>query len=171
MRRLLVVPALALVVLSPTVAQADPDGLVVCNNPPPGTTVIGPNETKSPTVVSPQYDLEEDAYTHVRFQLDLYPATAKDTTTVSATLDWELSVNDWDLFLFQGGVEVASSEKEQFGPLEAPPGEALSTRLLHCSLFTVSIMNYQAVAVDDVDPLRLEVRTGSVATTATWMQR
>ena len=171
MRRLLVVPALALVVLSPTVVQADPGDLVVCNTPPAGTTVIRPNETKSPMVEAPQYDLEEDATTNVRFQLDLYPATAKDTTTVSSTLDWELSVNDWDLFLLNDGVEVASSEKAQAGPLEDPPGEALSATLLHCSLFTVSIMNYQAVAVDDVDPLDLEVRTGSVATTATWMQR
>jgi hypothetical protein len=170
MRRLLVVPALALVILSPTVAQADPGDLVVCNDPPAGTVVIAPNETKTPTVASPQYDVMDYTYTDVQFQLDLYPATATDTADVTATLDWDLDVNDWDLLLLdQDGTELKASENFQFGPLFDPPGESVSDELLHCSLFTVSVMNVQAIALDDVDPLRLQVRSGSVANAASWL--
>jgi hypothetical protein len=171
MRRLLLVPALALIVLSPTAVQAGEDDLVVCDAPPEGTIVIRPDETKSPTIESPDFDPEDYVYTDVQFQLDLYPATAKDTAEVSSTLDWELDVNDWDLFLFDPDrTELAVSDEVQFGPLESPPSEALSTELLHCSLFTVSVGNYQAIPLDDLDPLRLEVKTGSATTnSATWL--
>jgi hypothetical protein len=171
MRRLLLVPALALVALTPSVAhaQTDPDELVVCDAPPANTIVIGPNETKSPPVEAPQWDPFVYTYTDVHFQLDLYPATATDTATVSSTLDWELDVNDWDLFLMdQDGGEVAASEQEQVGPLEAPAGESLSAELLHCTLFSMSIKNYQAIAMDDIDPLTLAVTTGGVETTSNW---
>lgn len=172
MRRLVLIPALALVALAPSAAhaQTSSDELVVCDAPPEGTTVIGPNEIKTPTVASPSYDPEVYKYTHVLFQLDLYPATADDTATVGSTLDWEIDINDWDLFLFdtEEGEELASSVKEQFGPLESPPGESLSIDLAHCSLFTVSVANYQAVPLDDVDPLELSVTTGGVKTTSNW---
>jgi hypothetical protein len=170
MRRLLVVPALALVVLSPTAVQADPGDLVVCNEPPPGTIVLTPNDTNTPTVESPPYDPEVYNFSDVRFQLDLYPATATDTATVSSTLNWDLDINDWDLFLFDPDEAdpLATSDEVQFGPLEAPPTESLSIELVHCSLFMVSVGNYQAVPLDDVDPLRLSVTAGGVETTSTW---
>ena len=171
MRRLVLVPALALVVLTPSVAQAQtgPDELVVCDAPPEDTIVIGPNETKTPPVASPQYVYGTFTYTHVKFQLDLYPATAEDTATVSATLDWELDVNDWDLQLRNKDAAVlAKSEKTQFGPLRSPTGESLSRELAHCSLFTISVKNFQAIALDDVDPLELSVTTGGVETTSNW---
>jgi hypothetical protein len=54
----------------------------------------------------------------------------------------------------------------QFGPLFDPPTESVSSELLHCSLFRVSILNNLAVAVDEVDPLELAVSASQVATSA-----
>jgi hypothetical protein len=170
MRRLLLVPVMALIVMSPTVAQADPDDLVVCDAPPQNAIVIGPDETKSPTVEAPQFDPLGSTYTEVLFQLDLYPATAVDTARVSSTLGWELGANDWDLLLLdEDGTRLATSERNQSGPLGATPSESVSEALLHCSLFKISIENDLAIAVDDVDPLGLEVEAGAVTINASWL--
>jgi hypothetical protein len=172
MRRVLLVPVLALVVLAPSGVQAAEDDLLVCDAPPEGTGIIAPNETHSSEPSSPQFDAEayvenegdgSGTVTDLDFQLDLYPATATDTATVTSTLNWEFDLNDWDLLLLDAeGNEIDASENFQFGSLEDPPTETVSSKLLHCSLFTIRIFNYQAVAIDDVDPLQLEVRTGAI---------
>jgi hypothetical protein len=172
MRRLMLVPVLALVVLAPTGVQAAEEDLLVCDEPPAETAVIEPNQTLSSEPVSPQLDavafVENEGfsgtYTDVDFQLDLYPATATDEATITSTLTWELDLNDWDLYLLdEEGTELDGSEGFQFGALgDDPPTETVSSKLLHCSLFTIRIFNYQAVALDDFDPLQLEVTTGAV---------
>jgi hypothetical protein len=171
MRRVLLVPFLALVVLAPSGVQAAEDDLLVCDAPPEGTGVIAPNETLSSEPISPQLDaaayVENEGYsgtfTDLDFQLDLYPATATDTADITSTLNWEFDLNDWDLLLLDAeGSEIDASEGFQFGPLEDPPTETVSSELPHCSLFTIRIFNFQAVAIDDVDPLQLEVRTGAI---------
>ena len=163
MRRLILIPALALVVMAPTGVQAAADDLVVCNLPPSGTTVLSPNDTRTPSVAAPQFDPEDFTFTDVQFQLDLYPASAMDEATLKVELGWELTFNDWDLFLLdEGGNEIDSSQAEQFGPLAEAPGEEITATLKHCAVFTVSIMNFRAVALDEVDPLQLEVKSGPV---------
>ena len=172
MRRVLLVPVLALVVMAPSGAQAAEDDLLVCDAPPEGTGIIAPNETHSSEPSSPQLDaaayVENEGYsgtfTDLDFQLDLYPATATDTADITSTLNWEFDLNDWDLLLLDAeGNEIDASEGFQFGALgDDPPTETVSSELLHCSLFTIRIFNYQAVAIDDVDPLQLEVRTGAI---------
>lgn len=167
-RSLMLVPILALLVLAPTGVQAAPDDLVVCDAPPEGTTVLKPGETQHFEPASPQLDpaLFLDGggtTTDLKFQLDLYPATATDSATVTSTLTWTLAWNDWDLHILDSDdVELDKSENFQFGPLEDPPTEDVEATLLHCSLFTIRVFNYQAVAADDVDPLQLDVGPGSV---------
>lgn len=167
-RSLMLAPALAVLVLAPTGVKAAPSDLIVCDAPPAGTTVLKPGEIKHFEPASPQLDpaLFLDGggtTTDLKFQLDLYPATATDTATVTSTLNWALEWNDWDLHLLDADdAPIDVSENFQFGPLEDPPTEDVSATLLHCSLFTVSVFNYQAVAADDVDPLQLDVGTGSV---------
>jgi hypothetical protein len=156
--------------MAPTAVRAAAGDLVVCDAPPAGTTVLKANETQNSEPASPELDpvaLAELGYsntsTDLKFQLDLYPATATSKANVSSTLNWELDANDWDLFLLDNaGNELAGSENFQFGPLEDPPTEAVAAKLTHCSLFTISVFNYQAVAADELDPLQLQVRAGAV---------
>ena len=163
MRRVLLVPVLALVVLAPSGVQAAEDDLLVCDAPPEGTDVLMPGETISLEPAAPQYDAQFYTYTDVSFQLDLYPATASDTATVTSTLSWELDLNNWDLILLDGeGNELAASELFQAGPLGDAPTESISRKLKHCSLFTVSIENEQGIALDELDPLQLQIGSGSV---------
>ena len=162
MRRSILVPVMVLLVLSPSAVQAGPDDFVVCDAPPSGATVIQPNDTKSSSPAAPQYDPRSETKIDLQFQLDLYPAKKGDTATVSAALDWEVTVNDWDLYLRrQNGTVMAQSRNTQLGPLEDPPGESLSRTVEHCDVFYVTIENFQAVAVDDVDPLDLTVSVGN----------
>lgn len=167
-RSLTLVPVLALLVLTPAAVQAA-DEIVACNAPAEGTTVLKPNETKDSEPASPQLDAANlvdlgysDTYTDVKFQLDLYPAKATDKATVTSTLNWTLDVNDWDLHLVREDEDTIKSEMVQFGPIADPPTETVQSKLLHCSLFTIRVYNYMAVAADDIDPLQLEVRAGSV---------
>lgn len=167
MRRLILVLPLALLVMAPGAVRAAEGDLVVCDEPPEGTTVVGPNESITPAVASPAYDVFEYTWTDVSYQLDLYPATAANKATVSSTLAWTLDVNDWDLHLLDAdGVEIALSEGAQLGPVGDPPTESVQATLKHCSLFTVRVFNYSALisgeAADELDPLQVGVATGSV---------
>lgn len=165
MRRSLLVLVVAPLVLSTLPASAQiPDEFLLCDAPSAGTTVLKANETQDSEPPAPQYDAQVYTYTNLRYQLDLSPATAINKTQVTATLSWQLDVNDWDLFLLdEQGNELAASESVQAGPLEDPPTEQVTATLSHCSLFTISIKNWQAVAVDAVDPLQLQVGAGSVS--------
>ncbi|MGH2692727.1 MAG: hypothetical protein ACRDHM_09520 [Actinomycetota bacterium] len=163
MRRLILVLPLALLVMAPTAVRAAAGDLVVCDAPPEGTTVIGPNHSSTPSFATPQGFFPSREYTDLTFQLDLYPATATNKATLSSTLNWTVDVNDWDLFLLDAnGEEIGASEGFQIGPAGDPPTESVSSSFLHCSLFTIRVLNFQAVPLDDIDPLQLGVTTGSV---------
>jgi hypothetical protein len=160
MRRLILAPALALLVLAPSSVQAAADDLLVCDPPPAGTTVVGPNASLTPAAASPAFSPTSNTVTDLSFQLDLYPATATNKATINSTLNWQLAANDWDLILINDGTgdEVLS---DGFQPLD-PPTENVGGTMLHCSLFTVRILNFNAVQADLVDPLQLSVATGSM---------
>jgi hypothetical protein len=167
MRRLILALPLVLLVMAPTGVQAAAGDLVVCDAPPEGTTVIKPGEAPSVTEPAPPaYDPLFYTYTDTLFQLDLYPATATDTATVTSTLTWDLDVNNWDLYLLDGdGLELDVSEGFQAGPAGDAATETVSKKLTHCSLFTVSVENEQGlIASADVDPLNLATSAGSVVT-------
>ncbi len=162
MRRSILVPVMALLVLSPTSVQAGPDDLLACNTPDAATTVIKPNDTKSFSPAAPQYDPRGETYINLKFQLDLYPAKKGDEASVAAALDWDLRVNDWDLYLRrENGAVIKESRNTQAPPVMAPPGESLSGTVEHCDLFYVTIENFQAVAADGIDPLDLTVSVGN----------
>jgi hypothetical protein len=156
----MLVPALALLLMAPTGVQAAADDLVVCDAPPEGTTVIGPNHSSTPEVASPQ---SFDDVTDLNYQLDLYPAKATNKATISSSIGWQISANDFDLFLLDAdGEEITKSEGVQ--PLD-PNLESVGGTLLHCSLFTIRVLNYQAIGggvVDMVDPFQTTLTTGSV---------
>ena len=159
--RFLVVAALVLVTLP---AHAHTSGqLVVCDPPPPDTTVVGPDHSSTPTVVSPQFSATDWSYIEIQYQLDLSPATATAAAKVSSTLAWEIAANDWDYFLLDGSRdEIDASDGRQ--PLVAP-SESVSGTVRHCGLFRLSILNYQAIggpAIDMVDPLQISLTTGPV---------
>ena len=163
MRRLTLVLPLVLLVLVPTGVQAAADDLVVCDAPPEGYTEVGPGASLTPDVASPQIDVAA-TYTDLNYQLDLYPAKAANKASVAATMEWQILANDWDLFLLDGnGDEAASSEALQ--PID-PPTESLGgVNILHCGLFTVRVLNFNAVGgpgVDAVDPLAVTVTTGNM---------
>ena len=167
MRRLIMALPLVLLVMAPTGVQAAADDLVVCDAPPAGTTVIKPGEAPFASEPEPPaYDPLVYTYTDTLFQLDLYPAHASDTATVTSTLSWDLDVNNWDLYLLDAdGVELDVSEGLQAGPAGDPATETVSKELTHCSLFTVSVENEQGlIASADVDPLQLATSAGSVVT-------
>ena len=167
MRLRILVPLMTLLVLAPTGAGAAEEDLLICDAPPANTTVIGPNAGLTPEVASPQFSARQVtgtwSYVEIQYQLDLYPAKATDSATVSSSLDWEIPANDWDYFLLDGNRdEISASEDLQ--PLD-PPHEAVSGTVKHCGLFRISIVNYNAIggaAVDEVDPLQISLSTGSV---------
>ena len=164
MRRLMLVPVLALIVLAPASANAQtPDDLVVCDAPPEGYTKVGPGASLTPEVASPQFE-PSATFTDLNYQLDLYPAKATNKASVSSSLSWQIAANDWDLFLLdQNGDELGGSEG--FQPLDPPSEFVGGPNILHCELFTIRVLNFQAVggpAVDAVDPLALAVTTGNM---------
>ena len=163
MRRLILALPLVLLVMAPTGVQAAAEDLVVCDAPPEGYTKIGPGASVTPDVASPQF-APSATFTDVNYQLDLYPAKATNKANVTSTLAWQLSANDWDLLFFDGnGDELGRSEGLQ--PLDPPTEFVGASNLLHCSLFTVRVLNFNAVggpAVDAVDPLQLTVTTGNM---------
>jgi len=163
MRRLMLVAALGLVVMAPTGVRAAADDLVVCDAPPAGTTVIGPNHSSTPAFNAPDSFLPTKQFTDLRYQLDLYPATATNKASVASSLSWEIPVNDWNLSLRDpAGSTLDSSARVQ--PRD-PVGEAVDATLKHCSLFTIRVLNHQAAGgalSEAADPLRLTVTTGPV---------
>ena len=160
MRRFLFVMVMSSLMLATAPAVAETAEPVVCDDPPQGTTVVGPNHSSTITVPSPAR-VPAQGSTDRKFQLDLSPAGAENTATVSSRLSWEITTNDWDLFLFNPSrKQLAASQGYQ--PI-AEPGEALSATLQHCSLFILSVFNYNAVPADAVDPLRLTVTTGATS--------
>jgi hypothetical protein len=163
MRRLILVP-LVLLVLAPTGLQAvSAAQLLVCDAPPAGTTVVGPNRNLTPAFNAPDSFFPSRQFTDLKFQLNLYPATASNKATVNSTLGWRIVANNWDLILKDaGGTNLSSSLATQ---PEAPASEAVGTTLKHCSKFTIRVLNYQAVggaASEAADPLQLTLQTGPV---------
>jgi hypothetical protein len=162
-RHLFTVSALVLVVMAPTGVRAAAGDLVVCDPPPAGTAVIGPNHSSSPSFDAPDSFFPTKQFTDLRYQLDLYPATAANKASVSASLNWQIVLNDWNLSLRNAvGTTLDSSSGVQ--PRD-PVGEAVDATLKHCSLFTIRVLNHQAVggvASDSLDPLRLTLETGPV---------
>lgn len=169
MRRLMLFLVMApLVVLTVPATAQTPEELVTCPAPPAGTTVVGPSYSNMPVIASPTSmdSIGAPGIVDLKFQLDLSPATAANKASVGAVMDWRLRISDWDLALLDGqGGNIATipANGEHFQP-QAPPVEWLfQPKLGHCSLFTVRVINFQALggpAADAVDPLRLEIETG-----------
>ena len=160
MRRLILVLPLSLLVMAPTAVRAADGDLVVCDAPPAGTTVLNPGTTTTIEVDSPA---TPDESVFLLFQLDLYPAKATNKASVNASLNWQIQVNDYDMYLTDpDGNELAS---ENFQALGDPPTESAGGSFLHCSMFSIEVYNFLAAGgpqVDMVDPLQLTIATGAV---------
>ena len=163
MRRFLLPLTAAALLVTAVPAAAEHEGephpvYVECDAPAAGVTVVKPADFAG-TVEAP---LLKGDTTSQTFQLDLSPnATALNKASVSADIDWTLAANDWDLFVYDaGGGELGASEGLQ--PLDAPAESAPAGKLLHCSEFSVEVLNFQAVGVPEaVDTINLRVTVGT----------
>jgi hypothetical protein len=159
-RSIMLVPVVALFLLTPTGVQAATGDLVVCDAPPEGTTVLKPGTGPTFEIASPELP---DDQTEQLFMVDLSPATATNKATVNVTLNWQIAVNDFDMYLVdENGEELGASEG--FQALGDPPTETVGATFLHCSSFTIQVYNFLAAGgstVDAVDPLQLTAATGN----------
>ncbi len=159
-RRMLLLLTVPLV-LSTVPANADHDEtLLVCNEPPAGVTEVGPNEGLDLAIDAPDQFAPARQTSSLRFQLDLYPATAENYADVASSLDWEIVANDWDLLLLNGG--GAAIDTSAAAQPSSVPSEQVSASVPHCGLFTLRVLNFRAVDAGSLDPLQLTLATGSV---------
>jgi len=159
-RRMLLLVTVPLVLSAIPANATDEEPLLVCNQPPAGVTEVGPDHAGDLTIDAPDQFAPVSQTSSLRFQLDLYPATALNYAEVSSELSWEIVANDWDLLLLNGVGDMLNQSLAAQPSQE--PLEEVSSSVPHCGLFTLQVRNFRAIDVGSLDPLQLSLATGSV---------